>query len=81
MGGNSQNEYKDKELLAMQVTDYIYNPMSGNDYSTIFQGNNSLDVYEIYQLKNKEIILKVNKTETINFTKYTTAMEYTLIPR
>jgi hypothetical protein len=81
MGGNGQNDYKDKELLAMQVTDYIYNPLEGNDYSTIFQGANSLNIYEIYQLKNKEIILKVNTTETINFIKYTTVLEYTLIPR
>ena len=81
MGGNSSNGYKDKELMEMQVADYIYLPLIGNDYSTIYQGSNTLSVLEIYELKNKEIILKVNKTETINFTKYTTAMEYTLIPR
>ncbi len=81
MGGNSQNGYKDKELLAMQVTDYIYNPNIGNDYTTIYQGANTLDVYEIYQLKNKEIILKVNTDETINFIKYINTMEIKLTPR
>jgi hypothetical protein len=81
MGGNSQNEYKNKELLAMQVTEYSYNSYIDDDYSTIYQGTNTLDVYEIYQLKNTQIILKVNTTETINFVKYTTSMEYTLVPR
>jgi hypothetical protein len=81
MSGNSQNEYKNKELLAMQVTDYNFNSYIDDDYSTIYQGTNTLDVYEIYQLKNKEIILKVNTTETIDFIKYTTEMEYTLVPR
>jgi hypothetical protein len=81
MSGNSQNDYKNKELLAMQVTEYNYNSYIDDDYSTIYQGTNTLDVYEIYQLKNAEIILKVNTTETINFVKYTTEMEYTLVPR
>jgi len=65
----------------MQVTDYNFNSYIDDDYSTIYQGTNTLDVYEIYQLKNKEIILKVNTTETIDFIKYTTEMEYTLVPR
>jgi hypothetical protein len=81
MGGNSQNDYKNKELLAMQVTEFNYNSYIDDDYSTIYQGMNTLDVYEIYQLKNSEIILKVNTTETIDFIKYTTEMEYTLVPR
>jgi hypothetical protein len=81
MGENIQNKYKNKELLAMQVNNSVYNIFMGLDYSTIYQGTNSLDILEIYQLKNKEIILKVNKTETIDFVKYTTTMQYTLIPR
>jgi hypothetical protein len=81
MGSNSQNKYKNKELLAMQVTEYNYNTYIDDDFSTIFQGTNTLDVYEIYQLKNSEIILKVNTIETINFVKYTSEMEYTLVPR
>ena len=81
MGENSEANYKNKELLAMQVKNYAYNPFLGSDYNTIFQGANTLNVYEIYELKNKEIILKVNKTETIDFIKYTTVMEYTLVPR
>ena len=81
MGGNKQNDFKNKELLALQVTDYVYHPYSGSDHTTLYQGNNTLDVYEIYQLKNDEVILKVNKTETIDFIKYTTTMEYTLTPR
>jgi hypothetical protein len=80
MGGNNHDGYKDKELLAMQVTDYIYNPIVGGAYSTLYQGNNTLNVYEIYELKNKEIILKVNKSETINFILYVTTMEFTLSP-
>jgi hypothetical protein len=81
MGGNIQNKYKNKELLALQVKNYVNNFYMGLDFSTMYQGTNSLDILEIYQLKNKEIILKENKTETIDFVKYTTTMEYTLIPR
>ncbi len=81
MGANSQLGTKDKELLAMQVTDYIYNPITGGDNTTIYQGNNTLNIFEIYELKNKEIILKVNKSETINFVLYVTTMEFTLVPK
>ncbi len=81
MGGNQQNEFKDKELLAMQVTNYVYNPNIGYSYTTIHQGEQTLDVYEIYALKNNKVVLKVNQTETINFIKYTTVMEYTYVPK
>ena len=81
MGKNSEMGYKDKELLAMQVQNYLFNPNLTGDYSTIYQCENTLDVYQIYELKNKEIILKVEKSETIDFIKYTTTLEMTLVPR
>jgi hypothetical protein len=81
MGANSQEGYKDKELLAMQPTNFSYNPNLGDPYTIIYQGNNMVDVYDIYSLKNKIITIKVNKTETIAFVKYTTIMEYTLEPK
>lgn len=81
MGKNKEMGYKDKELLAMQVLNYHFNPNLTGDYSSIYQGENSLDMYQIYELKNDEIILKVEKTETIDFIKYSTTLEMTLVPR
>ncbi len=80
-GANTQNGIKNKEQLAIQATNYVVNPNIGISYTTIHSGEQTLDVYEIYELKNKEIILKVDKTETINFIKYTTSISYTLVPR
>jgi hypothetical protein len=81
MGKNKEMGYKDKELLAMQVLTNHFNPNLTGDYSSIYQGENSLDMYQIYELKNDEIILKVEKTETIDFVKYSTTLEMTLVPR
>ncbi|MEI6123340.1 MAG: hypothetical protein WCQ95_06895 [Bacteroidota bacterium] len=80
-GANAQNGIKAKEQLAIQGTNLTYNPNIGFSYSIIHQGEKTLDIYEIYELKNKEIILKVDKTETINFVKYTTSMSFTYVPR
>lgn len=81
MGPNQDNGYKDKELLALQVNQYSYNPSVGQDHLTIFQGENSVEVYEIYGLKNKEVTLKINKVETIGFVDYTTTLMMVLEPR
>ncbi len=81
MGANQQNGFKNKELVSMQVTNFVYNPTAGNAYTTIHQGEHTLDVYEIYALKSKELVLKLNRTETINFVKYTTTCTYTYKPK
>ena len=81
MGANSDEGTKDKELLAMQPTNFSYNPNVGDPFTIIYQGNNLVDVYDIYSLKSKKIDIKVNKTETKAFVKYTTVMEYILEPQ
>lgn len=80
-GGNKATGYKDKELLGLQVTKFVFDPDYCAPYTTTCQGQNTLDIYEIYSLKSKEIVLKVTKEETIHFVKYTTVMEMKLIPR
>lgn len=78
---NHSSEYGLDDLLAMQVTKLTFNTNLGNIYSTIYQGNNTLDIYEISTLKKDKIVLKMEKAETINFILYVTTMEYTLEPR
>jgi len=78
---NHSSEYGLDDLLAMQVTKLTFNTNFGNIYSTIYQGNNTLDIYEISTLKRDKIVLKMEKAETINFILYVTTMEFTLEPR
>jgi hypothetical protein len=80
-GGNKHTKYKNKELLALQVTRYVFNPAYSESHTTTFQGENTLDIYEIYALKSNEVYLKVNKEETINFINCKTIMEIKLSPR
>jgi len=78
---NHSSEYGLDDLLAMQVDKLTYNTNFGNIYSAIYQGNNTLDIYEISTLKKNKIVLKMEKAETINFILYVTKTEFTLEPR
>lgn len=78
---NHSSDYGLDDLLAMQVTKLTFNTNFGNIYSTIYQGNNTLDIYQISTLKKDKIVLKMEKAETINFILYVTTMEFTLEPR
>jgi len=53
----------------------------GNSHTTIYQGQNTLELYEITTLSKTKVVLKMQKAETINFTQYVTTMEFTLEPR
>lgn len=80
-GGNKTSGFKNKELLALQVTKWVFDTEQGTPYTTTYQGQNTLDIYEIYALKSKEVVLKVNTEETIGFSRYNTTLEMTLIPK
>lgn len=79
--GNHDSGYGQDKLLAMQAGKFTYNSNSGTIHTTIFQGENTLDIYEISTLKNDKVVLKINTSETINFVQYVTIMEFTLEPR
>lgn len=78
---NSEANWAVTDLLAMQVGKYTFNTEIGTSYSTIYQGNNTLDIYEISTLTKSKIVLKMQKAETLNFTQFVTTLEYTLEPR
>jgi len=78
---NHSSEYGLDDLLAMQVDKLTFNTNFGNIYSAIYQGNNTLDIYEISTLKKNKIVLKMEKAEYINFILYVTKIEFTLEPR
>jgi len=78
---NHDSGYGLDDLLAMQVSKLTYNTNYGTIHTTIYQGENTLDIYEISTLTNSKVVLKMNKAETINFILYVTTMEYTLEPR
>ncbi len=78
---NSDAGWAVTDLLAMQSNKNTFNTDLGTTHTTIYQGNNTLDIYEISTLSKSKIVLKMNKAETINFTQYITNMEFTLEPR
>jgi hypothetical protein len=80
-GGGKNSGFKYKELLGLQMQSYVYNPDGSASYSITGSGDNNQEIYEIYELKNNEIILKVITEETINTVKITRNLELTLIPR
>ncbi|HNW89680.1 MAG TPA: hypothetical protein PKN48_08440 [Bacteroidales bacterium] len=80
-GANSDAGWAVTDLLAMQSNKNTFNTDLGTTHTTIYQGNNTLDIYEISTLSKSKIVLKMNKAETINFTQYITNMEFTLEPR
>lgn len=80
-GGGKNSGFKYKELLGLQMRSYVYNPDGGSSYTNTGAGNNDQQIFEIYELKNNEIILKVNTEETINTVKVTHTMEMKLVPR
>lgn len=80
-GGGKNSGFKYKELLGLQMQSFVYNHESDTSYTITGMGDNSQAIFEIYALKNNEIVLKVNTEETINTFKVTREMEMTLSPR
>jgi hypothetical protein len=79
---NHDSGYALDEILAMQVTKLTLNSNSGTTiFTTIYQGENILDFYQISTLTKDKIVLKKDKAETINFVLYVTTTEFTLEPR
>ncbi|HOV11111.1 MAG TPA: hypothetical protein PLL90_05050 [Bacteroidales bacterium] len=80
-GPNAEAEWAVTDLLAMQASKSTFNTDMGNPHTTIYQGQNTLEIYEIVSLSKTKIVLKMQKAETINFTQYVTTMDFTLEPR
>lgn len=80
-GPNAEAEWAVTDLLAMQATKSTFNTDMGNSHTTIYQGQNTLQIYEITSLSKTKVVLKMQIAETINFTQYVTTMEFTLEPR
>lgn len=81
-GGGKGSSTKEKELLALQMTQLTFNPMSPTTYTITYSGDNELDIYHIYSLKKDEIVLKINRSETTNITDfYKLSAEMTLVPK
>jgi hypothetical protein len=80
-GGGRDSDTKAKELLGMQTTKFVYNPLNPDTYTLTYSGEANMRVYHIYELASKEIVLKYNTAETVNLWTVTTAMEMTLKPR
>jgi ribonuclease BN (tRNA processing enzyme) len=81
-GGGKGSATKEKELLALQMTQYTFNPMSPTTYTITYSGDNKLELFHIYSLKKNEIVLKINRSETTNITDfYKLTAEMTLVPR
>ena len=80
-GPNRDAGYKNKELLGMATTSHTHSSSDGISYSIQTAGNPEMIFYEIYSLKHNEIVLLINKLETIGGIEYNTRSETTLIPR
>ena len=80
-GGGAETDTKPKELLGLQPTKYIYNPLNPNTYTITYDGQSNMRIFHIYKLASKEIVLKYTLEETENLWTVTTEGEITLRPR
>lgn len=80
-GGNRDSDTKNKELLGLQPSNYVYNPLSPNTYTWTYAGENLMRVYHIYELAKKQVELRYNTTETTNLFTITTASKIVLKPK
>lgn len=80
-GGGKDSDTKEKELLGLQTTKYVYNPLNPDTYTLTYTGQANMRVFHIYELASKEIILKFDTEETVNLWTVTTSTEITLKPR
>jgi hypothetical protein len=80
-GGGTESDTKPKELLGLQTTKYVYNPLNPDTYTLTYTGQANMKVFHIYELASKEIVLKYDTEETVNLWVVTTSMEMTLKPR
>jgi hypothetical protein len=80
-GGGRDSDTKSKELLGLQPTNYVYNPLSPHTYTYTFDGENYMNVFHIYKLASKEIILNYNTEETLNLFTVKTDLEIVLKPK
>jgi hypothetical protein len=80
-GGGRDSDTKTKELLGLQPTSYIFNPLNPNTYNYTYTGNNEMYVYHIYRLASKEIELHYDVEETTNLYTVKTHSKITLEPK
>jgi|GEM_PF-466728 len=80
-GGGRDSDTKYKELLGLQTTKYVYNPLNPDTYTLQYDGQGNMKVFHIYKLASKEIEFHYDTEETVNLWKVTTSMQMTLKPR
>lgn len=65
MGKSKQGDVKKKENIGLRILKYTSTPLVGASQSTTYSGDQDyFAVYEIDQLKNKEMIIKTSGNET-----------------
>ena len=80
-GGGRDSDTKNKELLGLQTTKYVYNPLNPDTYTITYTGQSNMNIFHIYKLASNEVVLKYDVEETVNLFKVITSMEMTLKPR
>lgn len=80
-GGGKDSDTKSKELLGLQATKYVYNPLNPDTYTLTYSGESNMKILHIYKLSTKEIVFNYDVEETANLSKTTTSMKMTLKPR
>jgi hypothetical protein len=80
-GGGAESNTKPKELLGLQPTSYVYNPLNPDTYTLTYTGQNIMYIYHIYTLSKKEIELRYDIEETTNLFTMKTHGKIVLEPR
>jgi hypothetical protein len=81
MGGTHDSGTKKKELLGLEPSDYIYNPITTSANSWQFAGQYIIKIYHIYRLAKKELELHFDTEETTNLVTVTTTSKIFLKPK
>lgn len=80
-GGGKDSGTKPKELLGLQTTKYVYNPLNPDTYTLTYDGQANMRVFHIYKLASTEIELRYDTEETVNLFKVITNTVIKLKPR
>ena len=78
---NGEAGYNADELLAIQITKLVNTSTLIPSNTTLYQGENTTDIYLITKLTSKAVNLKLEKVETLNFVVYHTLVNIELTPR
>jgi hypothetical protein len=79
--GSKDSQTKNKELLGLQPTNYVFNPLSTNSYTWTYRGENTMRIFHIYELAKKSLDLRYTTTETNNLFTVETISTIVLKPK